>query len=62
MKNDFDAIWMKEDESLDHYAGRLTAMSVKFSNLGGTLEDSALVKKLFDTVPERFINVVARIE
>ncbi|XP_066324239.1 uncharacterized protein [Miscanthus floridulus] len=37
-------------------------MSVKYSNLGGSLDDAALVKKLFDTVPERFLNVVAWIE
>ena len=37
-------------------------MSVRYSNLGGTLEDTALVKKLFDTVPDRFLNVVAGIE
>ncbi|CAD6256727.1 unnamed protein product [Miscanthus lutarioriparius] len=37
-------------------------MSIKYSNLGGTLDDAALEKKLFDTVLERFINVIARIE
>jgi uncharacterized membrane protein YgcG len=37
-------------------------MSVWYRNLGGSLDDAALVKKLFDTVPEHFINVVARIE
>ena len=62
LKSEFDALWMKEDETLDSYTGRLTAMSVKFSNLGGMLYDAAMVKKLFDTMPDRFINVVARIE
>ncbi|XP_066354729.1 uncharacterized protein [Miscanthus floridulus] len=38
------------------------AMSVKYSNLGGTLDNVALVKKLFDTVLERFINVIVGIE
>ena len=37
-------------------------MSVKYGNLGGTLDDTAMVKKLFDTVPDRFITVVAGIE
>jgi uncharacterized membrane protein YgcG len=37
-------------------------MSVWYRNLGGSLDDAALVKKLFDTVPKHFINVVARIE
>lgn len=62
LKSDFDNMRMKEDESMDQYAGRLSAMSVKYSNLGGTLDDAALVKKLFDTVPEHFITVIAGIE
>jgi len=62
LKSEFDALKMGEDEALDDYAGKLTGMLVKFSNLGGTLEDMAMVKKLFDTVPEKFINVVVGIE
>jgi len=53
---------MKEEEPIDEYAGKLNAMSVRYSNLGGTLDDAAMVKKLFDTVPERFLSVVAGIE
>jgi protein subunit release factor A len=53
---------MKEDESIDGYAGNLMSMYVRYANLGGSLDDAALVKKILDTVPERFINVVARIE
>ena len=50
------------DESIYAYAGRLTGMSVRYGILGGSLDDAALVKKLFDTVPERYINMVAGIE
>jgi hypothetical protein len=62
LKAEFDSLKMKDDESIDQFAGKLTSMSVKYSNLGGTLEDAAMVKKLFDTVPDRFINVIAGIE
>jgi hypothetical protein len=62
LKAEFDALGMKEEETVDDFAGKLTAMLVKYGNLGGTLEDSAMVKKLFDTVPDRFIHVVAGIE
>jgi hypothetical protein len=62
LKSEFDALKMKEDEMIDSYAGKLTGMSVRYSNLGGTLDDATLVKKLFDSVPERFIQVVAEIE
>ena len=61
-ESEFDALRMKEDETLDSYTGQLTVMSVKFSNLGGTLDDAAMVKKLFNTMPDCFINIVARIK
>jgi hypothetical protein len=61
LKSEFDALRM-EDESIDSYAGKLTSMSVRYANLGGSLDDAALVKKILNTVPERFINVVAGIE
>jgi len=62
LKAEFDALRMKEEEPIDEYAGKLNAMSVRYSNLGGTLDDATMVKKLFDTVPERFLGVVAGIE
>ncbi|XP_066324621.1 uncharacterized protein [Miscanthus floridulus] len=62
LKSEFDALRMKEDEQLDQYVGKLTGMSVKYGNLGGTLGDAALVKKLFDTVPDRYLNVIAGVE
>ena len=62
LKSEFDAIRMKGDESLDQIVGKLMAMSVKYSSLGGSLDDAALVKKLFDIVPDRYLNVVVGIE
>ena len=35
LKSEFDAIRMKDDESLDQIVGKLTAMSVKYNSLGG---------------------------
>jgi hypothetical protein len=62
LKTEFDVMEMKNGESIDQYTGRLTGMSVRYSNLGGSLDDQALLKKLFDTVPEQFIHVIAGIE
>ncbi|XP_062186672.1 uncharacterized protein LOC133890256 [Phragmites australis] len=61
-KSDFNAMHMQEGESLDQYAGRLNSMSIRYANLGETLDDAALVKKLFNTVPNRFLSVIAGIE
>lgn len=62
LKTKFNAMTMKEEETVDEFASRLTTMSVRYSNLGGSLEDSVMVKKILDTVPERFLQVVAGIE
>ena len=62
LKTEFDAIRMKNGESLDEIVGKLTAMSVRYSSLGGCLEDRELVKKLFDIMPDQYLMVVAGIE
>ncbi|KAK1423645.1 hypothetical protein QVD17_18951 [Tagetes erecta] len=53
---------MKDGESMDEYAGKLSGMISKYSSLGVTLEDSVLVRKLLDTVPDNFLQLVASIE
>jgi hypothetical protein len=30
---------MKDDEGIDSYAGKISAMLVRYGNLGGTLDD-----------------------
>ncbi|KAL7605046.1 uncharacterized protein LOC111908593 [Lactuca sativa] len=62
LKSDFEALQMKVTETIDDYVGRISAMISKYSSVGATLDDEELVRKLFDTVPKRFINLVASIE
>jgi hypothetical protein len=62
LRSEFDAIRMKEDDPLDPVVGKLTALSVRCSSLGGSISDAKLVKKLFDIVPERYLNIIAGIE
>ena len=53
---------MKETESIDEFAGKISCLTSKFSGLGAILEDNALVKKLLDSVPNKYLQVVAAIE
>ncbi|XP_073304648.1 uncharacterized protein [Primulina huaijiensis] len=62
LKSEFDAFRMKETETIDEFAGKLSAITGKFSTHGDTLEDSSLVKKLLDFAPEKFFPIVAGIE
>ncbi|XP_076902977.1 uncharacterized protein LOC143557900 [Bidens hawaiensis] len=62
LKSEFEGLHVKDGENIDEYAGKLSGMASKFTNVGAVLEDEELVRKLFDTVQERFINLVASIE
>lgn len=62
LKREFEALRMKDGESMDEYAGKLSGMVSKYSSLGATLEDGVLVRKLLDTVPDTYLQLVASIE
>uniref|UniRef100_A0A453DLB0 DUF4219 domain-containing protein n=1 Tax=Aegilops tauschii subsp. strangulata TaxID=200361 RepID=A0A453DLB0_AEGTS len=62
LRGEFDRLKMADGEELDVYGGRLAAMAARYANLGETLGDAALVKKLLDMVPDRLFPVVAGIE
>ena len=62
LRGEFDRLKMTDGEELDVYGRRLAAMAARYANLGETLGDAALVKKLLDTVPDRLFPVVAGIE
>uniref|UniRef100_A0A453H4K3 Uncharacterized protein n=1 Tax=Aegilops tauschii subsp. strangulata TaxID=200361 RepID=A0A453H4K3_AEGTS len=44
---------MEGGETLDAFAGKISGMAARYVGLGSTLEDSAMVKKLLDSVPDR---------
>ncbi|KAJ0600232.1 putative RNA-directed DNA polymerase [Helianthus annuus] len=62
LKSEFEGLHTKDSDTIDEYAGRLSGMVSKYNGVGAKLEDEELVRKLFDSVPERFINLVASIE
>ncbi|KAD1826794.1 hypothetical protein E3N88_42251 [Mikania micrantha] len=62
LKSEFEAFRMKDGESIDEYAGKLSGMISKFNSVGATLKDEELVRKLFDTVTDRYIHMVASME
>ncbi|XP_076946033.1 uncharacterized protein LOC143617319 [Bidens hawaiensis] len=61
-KSDFESLKMGVDESLDVYSGKISEIASKASNLGQTMNDKKLVRKLLSSVPEKFIQIVAVIQ
>ena len=61
LRSEFQALRMKEEESIDAFTGKLSGMASLYLNLGATIDDAALVKKLLDSVPDKFFPVMAGI-
>jgi hypothetical protein len=62
LRGDFDRLTMADGEALDVYAGKISGMAAKYANLGATLSDAEMMKKLLDTVPDALYTAVAGIE
>ncbi|XP_076908913.1 uncharacterized protein LOC143565989 [Bidens hawaiensis] len=59
---EFDSLMMKETETIDEYASRITAISSKATTLGQAYEERKLVQKFFTSLPSWFIQVVASLD
>jgi hypothetical protein len=62
LKSDFKDLRIKETESIDKFAGKISSLANKLSDLGAAMVDGELVKKLLDSVPEKFLQIIAAIE
>jgi hypothetical protein len=62
LKTEFEMMVMKDDETIDNFSGRLSGVASKANSLGTTFDDAILVRKLLNSVPERFLQIVASIE
>lgn len=62
LKSGFKDLRMKETECIDEFAGKISGLADKLSDLGAAMMDAELVKKLLDSVPSKFLQVIAAIE
>ncbi|GJU79055.1 zinc finger, CCHC-type containing protein [Tanacetum coccineum] len=58
----FNTLQMKDEDTVDAFTARLNGYATKAKELGKTLDESLLVRKLLDSTPDRFIQIVASIE
>jgi len=62
LKSEFEMLQMEEDETIDSFTAKMTSITSKMTSLGTTLDDSTRVRKLLNSVPEKYIQIVASIE
>nr|GEX07504.1 zinc finger, CCHC-type [Tanacetum cinerariifolium] len=61
LKSGFEMLHIKEDETIDTFATKLTTLTNKAANLGHTMEDETLVRKLLNAIPDRLTTYEERI-
>lgn len=60
---EFDRLKMKETESIDDFAGKLSELSSRSAALGESMDETKLVKKFLKCLPrKKYIHIVASIE
>ncbi|GKC25659.1 hypothetical protein Tco_1027809, partial [Tanacetum coccineum] len=62
LRSELETLRMKPNEKVSDYGGKLSSIIAKFKGLGETLEDKVLVRKLLNSVPKKFLPIVATIE
>ena len=62
LEREFECLRMKEGETVDDFATKLTGLAEKETILGYELEDVELVKRLLDSMPRLFLQIMAPIE
>jgi hypothetical protein len=57
LKGEFDKLTMENTEPQDDYVGKISGMAVRYVEFDATLDDTSMVKKLLDTVPDRLFEL-----
>ncbi|GKD31995.1 zinc finger, CCHC-type containing protein [Tanacetum coccineum] len=62
LRSELESLKMKESETISGFASKLSSIRAKFRNLRTTLESKIIVRKLLNSVPKKFLPIVATIE
>ncbi|KAL4574699.1 hypothetical protein LXL04_021535 [Taraxacum kok-saghyz] len=61
-RRELESLRMKEGETVDDFAAKLSGLASKARSLGHEPEEVDLVKRLLDSMPKSFLQIVASIE
>ncbi|GJX84558.1 ribonuclease H-like domain-containing protein [Tanacetum coccineum] len=62
LKSKFKKLMMKEDESINSFAGKMMSIITKAATCGLTFDEQTKVRKVLNAVPDKFLPIVATIE
>ncbi|GJV96908.1 hypothetical protein Tco_1548485 [Tanacetum coccineum] len=61
-KDVWESIKKNDNESINDFAGNISGIVAKFKSLGLTLEEEVIVRKFLNSVPNKYLPIVAPIE
>ncbi|KAJ9538848.1 hypothetical protein OSB04_031581 [Centaurea solstitialis] len=62
LRSEFEALEMNEGDSLDSFIVKMTNVISKITSLGTTFDQPTLVRKLLNSMPDKYLQIVAAIE
>nr|GEW73849.1 putative zinc finger, CCHC-type [Tanacetum cinerariifolium] len=62
LKRDIESLLIKEGESVDDFPSKLSGLASKARSLGYELEEVDLVKRILDSMPKSFLQIVGSIK
>ncbi|KAL4575933.1 hypothetical protein LXL04_012020 [Taraxacum kok-saghyz] len=62
LRGDLERLKMKDNETIDDFLGKLGTIVEKFKSLGSCLDEEMAVRKFLNSVPHKYLPIVASIE
>ncbi|GKC07291.1 hypothetical protein Tco_0998901 [Tanacetum coccineum] len=62
LRNELEMLKMNDNESINNFVGNISGIVAKFKSLGLTLEEEVIVRKFLNSVPNKYLPIVAPIE
>nr|GEX10740.1 zinc finger, CCHC-type [Tanacetum cinerariifolium] len=62
LRNELEILKMNDNESINDFAGKINGIVAKIKSLGSTLEEEVIVRKFLNSVPKKYLPIVAPIE
>ena len=62
LRNELEMLKMNDNESINDFSGKISGIVAKFNSLGSSLEEEVIVRKFLNSVPKKYLPIVAPIE
>jgi hypothetical protein len=62
LRGELEKLKTKETETINDFSGKISGIVEKFKSLGACLEEETIVRKFLNSVPKKYLPIVASIE